>query len=89
VRLAAVRRPADLDDATLTAASTLLAELVRDGAALGWVDPPGPAEVTDLLMGVAEDARAGDAALVLAHDGDALAGLGYWRRYARPAWAGR
>lgn len=84
MRTAAVRRRADLDDATLAAASTLLADLVRNGAALGWVDPPEPAEVADLLTAVADDAQVGDAALVLAHDGERLAGLGYWRRYARP-----
>jgi ribosomal protein S18 acetylase RimI-like enzyme len=85
VRTAAVRRPADLDDRTLAAAGTLLADLVRAGAAIGWVDPPEAAEVTDLLTGVAADVAAGDAALVLAFDDDdRLTGLGYWRRYARP-----
>jgi ribosomal protein S18 acetylase RimI-like enzyme len=91
VRTAAVRRPADLDDRTLATAGTLLADLVRAGAAIGWVDPPEPAEVTDLLTGVAADVAAGDAALVLAFDDDdedddddRLVGLGYWRRYARP-----
>jgi hypothetical protein len=28
---------------------TLLRDLVRDGAALGWVDPPAPDDIADLL----------------------------------------
>lgn len=65
-------------------AHRILAALVRDGAALGWVDPPSPAEVAALLDDVRAAARAGDAALRAAYDGDRLLGLGYWLRYARP-----
>jgi len=84
VRVVAVRRRAELADETITAAADLLADLVRHGAALGWVDPPGPDEVAALLGAVADDVASGDAALVLAHDDTALVGLGYWRRYRRP-----
>jgi ribosomal protein S18 acetylase RimI-like enzyme len=84
VRVVAVRRRAELADATLAAAADLLADLVRQGAALGWVDPPGADEVAELLHTLADDAAAGDAALVLAFDDAGLAGLGYWRRYLRP-----
>ncbi|WP_407559907.1 GNAT family N-acetyltransferase [Streptomyces sp. 184] len=66
------------------AAHRILAALVRDGAALGWVDPPGPAEVAALLDDVLAAARAGDAALRAAYLGDRLLGLGYWLRYTRP-----
>ncbi|GAB2572183.1 GNAT family N-acetyltransferase [Microlunatus antarcticus] len=76
--------PDDLTPDVVDAAANLLQDLVRDGAALGWVDPPSTAEVADLLRAVAADAPDGDAALVLARVGDALAGLGWWRRYARP-----
>jgi ribosomal protein S18 acetylase RimI-like enzyme len=65
-------------------AHLLLADLVSRGAALGWVTPPGAAEVAALLDEVAADARAGDACLTAAIEGDRLLGLGYWRRYARP-----
>ncbi|MFW6692516.1 GNAT family N-acetyltransferase [Streptomyces sp. MAR4 CNX-425] len=66
------------------AAHRLLAALVRDGAALGWVDPPTPADVAALLDDVLAAARAGDAALRAAYLDDRLVGLGYWLRYARP-----
>jgi ribosomal protein S18 acetylase RimI-like enzyme len=65
-------------------AAALLRRLVADGAALGWVDPPEPGEVTALLHGVAIAAEHGDACLASAWIGPALAGLGYWQRYARP-----
>lgn len=62
----------------------ILAELIHDGAALGWVDPPDLAEVGDLLTGLAEAQRSGDAALRFAYAGEELLGFGYWRRYTRP-----
>jgi ribosomal protein S18 acetylase RimI-like enzyme len=65
-------------------AHRMLAELVRGGAALGWVEPPSSAEVADLLHRVAEAVRAGDGALRAAYVDGRLAGLGYWLRYARP-----
>ncbi|MEV0409833.1 N-acetyltransferase [Streptomyces sp. NPDC050448] len=62
----------------------ILADLITGGAALGWVDPPSPDEVAQLLDDVVTAARSGDAALRVAHLGGRLVGLGYWRRYARP-----
>ncbi len=83
-----VRRVRALDDLPAAEAADLLRELVAGGAALGWVDPPPAEEVRALLAEVREDAARGDAALVVAleprADGRRLAGLGYWRRYARP-----
>jgi ribosomal protein S18 acetylase RimI-like enzyme len=83
-----VRAPDDLpealSDAFGTAAHRLLAELVRGGAALGWVEPPSRGEIRRLLAEVAAAVRVGDAALRVALLGERLAGLGYWRRYARP-----
>ncbi|WP_078898332.1 GNAT family N-acetyltransferase [Streptomyces sp. CNQ-509] len=66
------------------AAHRLLADLVRGGAALGWVEPPSAADVAALLDDVSAAARAGDAALRAAYLGDRLLGVGYWLRYARP-----
>lgn len=74
----------DLTSGAVDQAATLLQELVRGGAALGWVDPPSGTVVADLLHEVAADAADGDAALVVAWSGSRLAGLGWWRRYARP-----
>ena len=65
-------------------AATVLRSLVTAGAALGWVAPPGHAEVADLLRDVAAAASRDDACLVAAWVVSDLAGLGYWRRYARP-----
>ncbi|KJY19113.1 GCN5 family acetyltransferase, partial [Streptomyces sp. NRRL S-444] len=62
----------------------ILADLVTRGAALGWLDPPSPDEVAQLLDQVLSAARSGDAALRVACLGDRLVGLGYWLRYARP-----
>ena len=64
--------------------ASLLQELVARGAPLGWVEPPPTAEVENLLREVAEASTRGDACLVAAIEGDALVGLGYWRRYSRP-----
>ena len=43
--------PAGLADGQLADAADLLGRLVAGGAALGWVAPPSPAEVRDLLGG--------------------------------------
>ena len=73
--------PAGLDAGQLTDATVLLGRLVAAGAALGWVAPLPPEEVRDLLGGPWDGD--GGALAVAAEDGR-LAGLGYWRRYARP-----
>jgi ribosomal protein S18 acetylase RimI-like enzyme len=65
-------------------AHRILATLVANGAALGWVDPPGLDEAAGLLTEVLTAARAQDAALRCAYLGTSLAGLGYWTRYQRP-----
>ncbi|MEU6365250.1 GNAT family N-acetyltransferase [Streptomyces sp. NPDC046931] len=65
-------------------AHRILADLVRAGAALGWVEPPEPREVAELLGHVVNAARTGDGSLRAAYFGGRLVGLGYWLRYARP-----
>lgn len=65
--------------------SDLVRGLVAGGAALGWISPPTPAEVSSLLSDVIADIPAGDAALAVAYStADRPAGFGYWRRYPRP-----
>ncbi|MFE5592587.1 GNAT family N-acetyltransferase [Streptomyces sp. NPDC056549] len=66
------------------AAHRILADLVRGGAALGWVEPPSRDEVAELLDHVVSAVRAGDGALRVAYLDRRLVGLGYWLRYARP-----
>jgi len=73
-----------LPDGFTTEAHRILGTLVRAGAALGWVDPPGPSEVADLVAHVVAGAARGDGALRAAYAGDRLAGFGYWLRYERP-----
>ncbi|MFJ2784301.1 MULTISPECIES: GNAT family N-acetyltransferase [unclassified Streptomyces] len=65
-------------------AHRVLADLVRGGAALGWVEPPSPDEVADLLGRALRAARAGDGALRAAYVGGRPVGLGYWLRHTRP-----
>ncbi len=62
----------------------ILADLVREGAALGWVEPPSRDEVTELLGHVVTAVQAGDGALRAAYLDRRLVGLGYWLRYVRP-----
>lgn len=87
--------PAILDVAALTSdpelrarlvesAHQILADLVRGGAALGWVEPPSHDEVAELLKNVVAAVQAGDGALRAAYLDRRLVGLGYWLRYARP-----
>jgi ribosomal protein S18 acetylase RimI-like enzyme len=80
----ALRTLDELPDDLVDPAHRLLAELVRDGAALDWVEPPSREEVAALLADVVAAVRAGDAALRVALLGDRVVGLGYWTRYARP-----
>ncbi|MEU3753060.1 GNAT family N-acetyltransferase [Streptomyces olivoreticuli] len=74
----------DLGARFAESAHRILADLVRGGAALGWVEPPSPEEVAELLGHVVSAAHAGDAALRAAYVDRRLVGLGYWLRYARP-----
>jgi ribosomal protein S18 acetylase RimI-like enzyme len=87
------------DPEFVAAAHRILDSLVREGAALGWVEPPPPDEVAALLRSVAAGAGEGNASLCAAYSpGPApaaspgpvqpsprhLVGLGYWTRYERP-----
>lgn len=74
----------DLGARFVESAHRILADLVRGGAALGWVDPPSRDEVAGLLDHVTSGVHAGNAALCAAYIGRQLVGLGYWQRYARP-----
>ena len=74
----------DLAARFVASAHQILADLVRGGAALGWVEPPSRPDVADLLHHVVDAARVGDASLRAAYLDRRLVGLGYWLRYARP-----
>ncbi len=68
-------------------AHELLSGLVRNGAALGWLDPPDIAEITNTLVALATEAH-GRSQLSIAIEADELVGLGWWINYDRPTLAG-
>lgn len=72
------------DEALVTSVHDILVELVRHGAAQGWVAPPDRDEVASLLASLCGQAAAADAGLRLARVDGRVVGFGYWRRYARP-----
>lgn len=66
----------------------LFADLVADGAALGWVDPPDDAEIGALLTELAaavgsNDARAAIARMFTDDRAGRIVGFTYWTRYTR------
>ncbi|QKW08774.1 GNAT family N-acetyltransferase [Streptomyces sp. NA04227] len=80
---AAVTSDPALEAEFVPAAHRILAELVADGAPLGWVEPPSPEEIAELLGKVLAAASRGDAALRAVYLEGRLVALGYWLRYAR------
>jgi ribosomal protein S18 acetylase RimI-like enzyme len=73
----------DLNEALTLAATELFGRLVTAGAALGWIEPPSQAEVSDLLGDLVRGSSRGEACLVIAHLDGRLAALGSWGRYTR------
>jgi hypothetical protein len=73
----------DLDEALTLAATELFGRLVTAGAALGWIEPPSQAEVSDLLGDLVRGSSRGEACLVIARLDGRLAALGCWGRYTR------
>jgi ribosomal protein S18 acetylase RimI-like enzyme len=55
------------DPGFAAAAHRILSTLVRDGAALGWVDPPSEVEVAALLRSIGDATPKGNAALCAAY----------------------
>lgn len=82
--MTALKSDADLEARFTESAHRILADLVRAGAALGWVEPPSHDEVAELLGQVVSAVQAGDGALRAAYLDRRLVGLGYWLRYSRP-----
>ncbi len=65
----------ELDEGFVGEARRVLGDLVRGGAALGWVEPPSVGEVAEVLGRVQAGVRAGDASLRAAYVEGRLAGL--------------
>lgn len=81
-----VHRVTDPEPRYLDQIHELVAELVGEGAALGWVDPPTRSEVGELLADLIQGADFDDACLVVAErslgdDSDPqVVGFAYWIR---------
>lgn len=61
---------------TYAGVHALVADVAAHGGAVGWLHVPGPDEVRAWLDGV----LAADVRMVLARDGGAVVGCGYWQR---------
>jgi ribosomal protein S18 acetylase RimI-like enzyme len=58
----------------------LVAEMVQEGAALGWVEVPSRDELGNLVADLIAASDDDDACLVLAEDGGEFLGFAYWTR---------
>lgn len=58
----------------------LIAEMVQEGAALGWVDVPARDEVGELVADLIAASDDDNACLILAEDGEQFLGFAYWTR---------
>lgn len=78
--------PADADDELRKAVHRVLHDVVADGGAVGYAEPPSPAQTDSWLDEVLTDVRAGDGALVLARVDGVVAATGTWRREKPPVF---
>ncbi|WP_202912076.1 GNAT family N-acetyltransferase [Nesterenkonia muleiensis] len=74
---------ASLTEPFIVSLTQMLGDLVREGAALGWTEPPSFSEVADMVENLAA-APVGETCAVIAEEELEVAGFGYWRRYQRP-----
>lgn len=77
-------RDSDIPDTYAADSHRIYSDLVKRGAALGWVAAPSADEVALLLKQLLDEADHDDAVLRFALHNGAICGLAYWRRYARP-----
>jgi ribosomal protein S18 acetylase RimI-like enzyme len=75
-----LRWPTDTTADLRDAVHRLLRDVVADGGAVGYLDPPARAESDAWLDGVLTDVRHGDGALVVASVDAVPAAMGTWRR---------
>lgn len=61
----------------------MLGQLVQEGAALGWTEPPPSAEISELLTELTTG-PADETCVVVEKGRDEVIGFGYWQRYERP-----
>ncbi|PJJ53481.1 ribosomal protein S18 acetylase RimI-like enzyme [Mumia flava] len=76
-----VRRVTEPEPELLDSLHHLITVLVKEGAALGWVDPPSRSEVGDLLGDLVQESDLDDACLAIAQNAAGeIAGFAYWVR---------
>jgi ribosomal protein S18 acetylase RimI-like enzyme len=77
-------RDSDVPSTYAADSHRIYSDLVKRGAALGWVSAPSADEVVLLLKQVMDEADHDDAVLRFALQEGIICGLAYWRRYSRP-----
>ncbi|TNC26306.1 GNAT family N-acetyltransferase [Mumia zhuanghuii] len=76
-----VRRVVEPEPALLDSLHALITRLVKEGAALGWLEPPSRSDVGDLLGDLVQESDLDDACLAVAEDADGtVVGFAYWSR---------
>ncbi|MBW9205072.1 GNAT family N-acetyltransferase [Mumia sp. zg.B53] len=76
-----VRRVTDPEPELLDSLHALITELVEEGAALGWLEPPSRSDVGDLLGDLVQESDLDDACLAVAEDAEGgVVGFAYWSR---------
>lgn len=72
-----------MTDDEVVALHRVICELVREGAALGWIDEPELPEIQDLVAELCAGTATGESCLVSAADDEGtLQGFAYWLRKA-------
>jgi ribosomal protein S18 acetylase RimI-like enzyme len=80
-----IRWPTEADGIR-AAVHRVLHDVVADGGAVGYLQPPTPVETDAWLDDVLEDVRAGDGALALAELDGTVQAMGTWRRERPPVF---
>ncbi|MGH1563140.1 N-acetyltransferase family protein [Mumia sp. DW29H23] len=76
-----VRRVTEPEPELLDSLHALIAQLVEEGAALGWLEPPSRSDVGDLLGDLVHESDLDDACLAIAEASDgSVVGFAYWSR---------
>jgi L-amino acid N-acyltransferase YncA len=81
-----LHHPADAPDDLRAAVHRVLRDVVAGGGAVGYAEPPSPAQTDAWLDDVLADARAGDGALVVAVVDGVVEAMGTWRRERSPVF---
>ena len=81
-----LRWPRDADEPLRAAVHRVLHDVVADGGAVGYTEPPVRAQTDAWLADVLADAATGDGALVVATVDGVVQAMGTWRRERSPVF---